>query len=164
MGKVDKREELYVDWVTETNTETKEIPDAFGGHTTETITTTVIPKMMWILKGNIKREKTIPHNELTPEEIPTPKIFFKSKARVLIDSLIRALSDFRASEHVKVTINDECLSLDAVGDEYSDHVGFNKGDDSVIDIRSEEESVSTFTLSVFLPFLKEAAKISAFLS
>lgn len=155
MGKVSKDEELFVDWITETNTVETEVD---GVKTSKSVTT--IPKMIWTLRSNLKREKRIPHSEIEPEEMPMPKIFFKSKARILLRDLVRVLSDFKASEHVKISIVNDSVHLDSVGDAYADHVQFDKGCDQLIDIRIEEESVSNFTLSYLVNILKEAVKIS----
>ena len=90
----------------------------------------------------------MPIMEPLDEEVPQPKIFFKSKARLLTTSLRNAIRDANlVSEHVKVTVEGEMLKVSALGDMGSAVSEWEKGSDDLLELKAEEDSSATFTLS-----------------
>jgi DNA polymerase III sliding clamp (beta) subunit (PCNA family) len=90
----------------------------------------------------------MPILEPIDEEVPQPKIFFKAKARILTNSLRMAIKDADlVSEHVKVSVEGEALKVSAVGDMGSAFSEWEKGSDDLLELKSEEDSSATFTLS-----------------
>jgi len=90
----------------------------------------------------------MPILEPIDEEVPQPKIFFKAKARIITDSLRNSIRDANlVSEHVKVAVEGEILKISATGDMGSAHSEWEKGSDDLIELKSEEDSSATFTLS-----------------
>jgi len=63
------------------------------------------------------RRFTMPILEPLDEEVPQPKILFKSSARILTQSLRRSIRDADlVNEHVKMEMADDMLKMSAVGD------------------------------------------------
>ncbi|GAH60879.1 unnamed protein product, partial [marine sediment metagenome] len=82
------------------------------------------------------------------EEVPQPKILFKSSARILTHSLRQAFRDAGlVSEHVKIELADDMLKMSAVGDIGSAFSEWERGADELLELKAEEESGSNFTLS-----------------
>ena len=94
------------------------------------------------------RRFTMPILEPLDEEVPTPKIFFKSSARILTQSLRRAIRDADlVSEHVKIEAVGDVLKMSAVGDIGSAFSEWQRGADELLELKAEEDSGATFTLS-----------------
>lgn len=112
-------------------------------------------------RGRHTRRFSMPILEPMEEEVPSPKIFFKSSARLLTQSLRRAVRDAAlVSEHVKVEIAaDECR-VSAAGDMGSASSVWERGADDLLELRAEEASGATFTLS-YLQDIISAASVSS---
>lgn len=112
-------------------------------------------------RGGHTRRFVMPILEPLEEEVPSPKIFFKASARILTQSLRRAIRDAAlVSEHVKLEISNDGLKISAMGDMGSALSEWEKGADELIDLRSEEDSTATFTLS-YLQDIINAASVSS---
>ena len=112
-------------------------------------------------RGGHTRRFVMPILEPLEEEVPSPKIFFKASARILTQSLRRAIRDaVLVSEHVKLEIAGEELKISAMGDMGSAFSVWEKGADELLDLRSEEDSSATFTLS-YLRDIVNAAAVSS---
>lgn len=99
-------------------------------------------------RGGHSRRFEMPILETVDDEVPQPKIFFKAKARIITNSLRNAIRDANlVSEHVKVAVEGEMLKISATGDMGSAHSEWEKGSDDLIDLKAEEDSSATFTLS-----------------
>jgi len=99
-------------------------------------------------RGGRGRRFEMPVLEPLDEEVPQPKIFFKAKARLLTDSLRNAIRDAGlVSEHVKIAVEGEALRISATGDMGSAVSEWVKGSDDLIELKVEEDSSATFTLS-----------------
>ncbi|GAG51245.1 unnamed protein product, partial [marine sediment metagenome] len=82
------------------------------------------------------------------EEVPQPKILFKSSARILTQSLRRTIRDAGlVSEHVKIEATGDMLKINAVGDMGSIFSEWERGADELLELKVEEDSDATFTLS-----------------
>jgi len=85
------------------------------------------------------------------EEVPQPKIFFMSSARILTGSLRQAFRDAGlVSEHVKIEVTGDMLKMGAVGDVGSAFSEWERGADELLELRAEEESGANFTLSYLM--------------
>jgi proliferating cell nuclear antigen len=82
------------------------------------------------------------------EEVPQPKIFFKGKVRITSDALRMAIRDANlVSEHVKVEMEDGLLKINAEGDMGSSFSEWLADSDDVLELKVDEDSNATFTLS-----------------
>jgi len=112
-------------------------------------------------RGGHTRRFVMPVLEPLEEEVPSPKIFFKASARILTQSLRRTIRDAAlVSEHVKLEVAGEELRVSAVGDRGSAFSIWERGSDDLLDLRSEEDSSATFTLS-YLQDIVNAAVVSS---
>jgi proliferating cell nuclear antigen len=99
-------------------------------------------------KGGRSRRFALPVLEPLDDEVPEPKIFFKSEGRILTQSVERALKDADlVSEFVKIMLTKEMLLFNATGDMGSARNEWQKGSDELLQLKSEEDSSATFTLS-----------------
>jgi proliferating cell nuclear antigen len=99
-------------------------------------------------RGGHSRRFEMPILEPMDEEVPQPKIFFKAKARLITNALRRAIKDADlVSEHVRVEITDNILKINADGDMGSAYSEWEKESDDLLDLKIEDNSSATFTLS-----------------
>ena len=103
----------------------------------------------------------MPILEPLDEEVPQPKILFRSSARILTQSLRQAIRDADlVSEHVKIEVADDMLKMSAVGDIGSVYSDWERGADELLELKAEEDSGATFTLS-YLKDIVDAAIVSS---
>ncbi len=103
------------------------------------------------------RRFTMPILEPLDEEVPQPKILFKSSARILTQGLRRAIRDADlVSEHVKIEVVDDMLKMNAVGDIGSVYSDWERGDDELLELKAEEDSGATFTLGYLRDIINSA--------
>ena len=107
------------------------------------------------------RRFTMPILEPLDEEVPQPKILFRSSARILTQSLRRAIRDADlVSEHVKIEVADDMLRMNAVGDIGNVYSDWERDADELLELKAEENSGATFTLS-YLKDIVDAAIVSS---
>ena len=99
-------------------------------------------------KTGYSRRFTLPTLEPLDDEVPEPKIFFKAEARILTQSIERAIKDADlVSEHIKFSITKDAMSLEGRGDMGSADNKFDKDSDELLELKVEEEATATYTLS-----------------
>ena len=99
-------------------------------------------------RGGHSRRFEMPILEPLDEEVPQPKIFFKGKVRITSDALRMAIRDANlVSEHVKVEMEERLLKVNAEGDMGSSFSELQKDSDDVLELKVDEDSNATFTLS-----------------
>lgn len=99
-------------------------------------------------RGGHTRRFAMPILEPLDEEVPQPKIFFKSSARIITQSLRKAIRDASlVSEHVKLEVATDKLKISATGDMGSALSEWEKESDELLGLNVEEDSNATFTLS-----------------
>ena len=107
------------------------------------------------------RRFTIPVLEPSDEEVPKPKVLFRSSARILTRSLREAIRDADlVGGHVKIEVAGDVLKMSAVGDMGSAFSEWERGADELLDLKAEEDSGATFTLS-YLKDIVDAAVVSS---
>ena len=104
--------------------------------------------MILAKKIGFTRRFTLSTLEPLEEEVPKPKIFFKSSGRIITQIVDRAIKDADlVSEHVKFILDENVMKIMATGDLGSASNEFEKGSDELLELKSEEEAAATFTLS-----------------
>ncbi len=99
-------------------------------------------------RGGHTRRFAMPILEPLDDEVPQPKIFFKASARILTQSLRRAIRDSTlVSEHVKVEVAGDIFKVSATGDMGSAQSEWEKDSDELLELKVEEDASATFTLS-----------------
>ena len=98
--------------------------------------------------GGRNRRFILPVLEPYEEEVPKPKILFKSSARILTAAVQRAIKDADlVSEYMKIEFKEDVLRFEGKGDIGSAENEYTKDSEEVLEIKSEEESSANFTLS-----------------
>jgi proliferating cell nuclear antigen len=113
------------------------------------------------IKGKYDRTFNMPTLEATEEEVPTPKITFNIKAKVTTDGLHQAIEDvLLVSDHVKIEVDPEKLTMKAAGDLMGATIELKKGNDALLEIEAKEPSKATYSLSYLSEIIKTAAASS----
>ena len=99
-------------------------------------------------RGGHNRRFEMPILEPLDEEVPQPKIFFKGKVRITSDAVRMAIRDANlVSEHVKMEMVEGLLKVNAEGDMGSSFSEWEANSDDVLELKVDEDSSATFTLS-----------------
>jgi len=113
------------------------------------------------IKGKYERTFNMPTLEATDEEVPTPKITFNVRAKVTTEGLHQAIEDvLLVSDHVKIEVDSEKLTMRAAGDLMGATIELKKGSDALLDLEAKEPSKATFSLSYLSEIIKTAAAAS----
>ena len=103
----------------------------------------------------------MPILEPLDDEVPQPKIFFKASARILTQSLRRAIRDSTlVSEHVKMEVASEVFKVSATGDMGSAQSEWEKDSDELLELEMKEDASATFTLSYLQDIINAVAASS----
>jgi len=113
------------------------------------------------IKGKYERTFNMPTLEAAEEEVPTPKITFSVRAKVTTEGLHQAIEDvLLVSDHVKIEVDSEKLTMRAAGDLMGATIELKKGSDALLDLEAKEPSKATFSLSYLSEIIKTAASAS----
>lgn len=113
------------------------------------------------IKGKYDRTFNMPTLEAAEEEVPTPKITFNVRAKVTTEGLHQAIEDvLLVSDHVKIEVDPEKLTMRAAGDLMGATIELKKGSDALLDLEAKEPSKATFSLSYLSEIIKTAAGAS----
>lgn len=113
------------------------------------------------LVSDIRRNKSIPVLESLEEEIPSPKIFFKSKTRMILSTFKRILEDFKENaDHFKLETTWNQIKFSTDSDYSHESTPIDKDNDNILDHRVEEESMAHYEIEHLLDFVKAACKVS----
>jgi len=113
------------------------------------------------IKGKYERTFNMPTLEAAEEEVPTPKITFNVRAKVTTEGLHQAIEDvLLVSDHVKIEVDSEKLTMRAAGDLMGATIELKKGSDALLDLEAKEPSKATFSLSYLSEIIKTAATAS----
>ncbi len=114
-----------------------------------------------VIKGKYERTFNMPTLEATEEEVPTPKINFNIHAKVTTEGLHQAIEDvLLVSDHVKIEVDPEKLTMRAAGDLMGATIELKKGSDALLELEAKEPSKATFSLSYLSEIIKTAAGAS----
>jgi len=113
------------------------------------------------IRGKYERTFNMPTLEAAEEEVPTPKITFNIRAKVTTEGLHQAIEDvLLVSDHVKIEVDSEKLTMRAAGDLMGATIELKKGSDALLDLEAKEPSKATFSLSYLSEIIKTAAGAS----
>ena len=112
-------------------------------------------------RGGHTRRFVMPVLEPLDDEVPQPKIFFKASSRILTQSVRRAIRDASlVSEHVKMEATGDGFKISAMGDMGSAMSEWEEDSDELLELKTEEESNATFTLSYLQDIVNAVAASS----
>jgi DNA polymerase III sliding clamp (beta) subunit (PCNA family) len=107
------------------------------------------------------RRFEMPILEPLNEEVPQPRIFFKARARITTNAFRTAIRDADlVSEHVKLEFENSIFKINAEGDMGSSFSEWEKGSDDLLELKVDEDSIATFTLS-YLQDIANAAGVNS---
>jgi len=113
------------------------------------------------IRGNYTRTFNMPTLEAMEEEVPTPKVTFKIRAKTTTQGLHQAIEDASlVSDHVRIEADKEKLTLNATGDLMGATIELKKGSGALLDIQAEEPAKATFSLSYLSEIVKAASATS----
>jgi proliferating cell nuclear antigen len=113
------------------------------------------------ITGRYTRTFNMPTLEPQEEETPTPKITFKTTAKTTTDGLRQAIEDAQlVSDHVRIEVDTEKLTLQATGDLMGATITLQKGSDALLDLQTQEPAKATYSLSYLAEIIKAAAATS----
>ena len=99
-------------------------------------------------KAGFRRDFKLPMMEPYEDEVPEPKINFKASSRITVKALETATKDAGlVSDHIKISLNDARMVMNADGDIGSAASEWTKDSDDLLDLKGEEEATATFTLT-----------------
>ncbi|MCW4051392.1 MAG: proliferating cell nuclear antigen (pcna) [Candidatus Bathyarchaeota archaeon] len=112
-------------------------------------------------RGGHSRRFEMPILEPLDEEVPQPKIFFKAKARLTTAALRMAIRDANlVSEHVRVEVDADLFKINAEGDMGASFSEWEADSDDLLELKVEEVSNATFTLSYLQDIANAAGGVS----
>jgi len=120
------------------------------------------PKLEFVIRGakSLTRAKKMGSLEPIDDEVPQPKIFFKSATRIVTDALKFAIEDLKETSHICLTSTSEGLEFSTIDDMSSNSTKFRKGDDNTIDHRLEEDSKATYSTEYLVIILKVINRVA----
>jgi proliferating cell nuclear antigen len=114
-----------------------------------------------IIRGNYMRTFNMPTLEAMEEEVPTPKVTFKIKAKTTTQGLHQAIEDASlVSDHVRIEADKDKITMNATGDLMGAKIELKKGSDALLDMEAEEPAKATFSLSYLSEIVKAASATS----
>ena len=113
------------------------------------------------IKGKYVRTFNMPTLEAMEEEVPTPKVTFNVRAKIVTEGLREAIEDASlVSDHVRIEADNEKMVMQATGDLMGATIEFKRGSDALLDIEAKEASKATFSLSYLSEIVKAAVATS----
>ena len=116
-------------------------------------------KLILTLVSDINRKKVMPLLNPLDEEVPQPRIYFKSKTRIIAPAFKRIVNDLDG-EHVAISTDYESITFSHEGDRYNETTTLDKDNDNILDHRVEEPTRTTYTKSYLEDILKAVVKVS----
>lgn len=113
------------------------------------------------ISGRFTRIFTMPTLEASEEEVPTPKITFKVKAKITTEGLCRAIEDAETvSDHVRIEADPEKLVFNASGELMGATIEMKRGGEDLLELDVAEPSKATFSLNYLTEIVKAASATS----
>jgi proliferating cell nuclear antigen len=113
------------------------------------------------LKGKISKNFIMPTLEPTEEEVPTPKISFNAKVRLMSETLKEIVEDSEAvSDNIRLEATQDRLLVKASSELSSLNMELTKDDGALIEIDVKENSTATFNLTYLGEMVKAGSATS----
>ncbi|MFH0848319.1 MAG: proliferating cell nuclear antigen (pcna) [archaeon] len=117
------------------------------------------------LKGQLPRKFTMPTLEPSEEEVPTPKIEFKTKAKMVSGDLTDIVEDCQQiSDNVRLESTQDKLIVSSSGDLSSYTAELTKNTEKLLEFEVQEPSKATFSLNYLAEIVKAASSTSEIVS
>jgi len=117
----------------------------------------VIGRITFILKDSGTRERSFPTLEAEQEDVPSPKITFNVKCKIISKQIANDIKDLeKMGDHMKIIGTSDTLQLQTDGEYGVGKNTYQRGDENLLDIEVKEESKSTFSFSYLKNFIQPA--------
>ena len=121
-------------------------------------------KISFVIKDNRIRERSFSTLEASEEDVPTPKIAFHAKYKIIAKQIAEDIKELNGlSDHMIIIGTSESLQLKAEGDCGKGETTYTRGDENLLDIQVNEESKATFSFSYLKDFIQPALSEMAIL-
>jgi proliferating cell nuclear antigen len=118
-------------------------------------------KIEMTLKGKLLRKFTMPTLEPAEEEVPTPKLTFNTRIKMLASGLRDMIEDSQAiSDNVRLESTAEKFIVNASGELSSAVIELEKGSEALLDLEVKEPSKATFNLNYLTEIIKAGSTAS----
>jgi len=118
-------------------------------------------KIEMTLKGKLLRKFTMPTLEPAEEEVPTPKLTFNTRIKMLASGLRDMIEDSQAiSDTVRLESTAEKFIVNASGELSSAVIELEKGSEALLDLEVKEPSKATFNLNYLTEIIKAGSTAS----
>jgi len=117
----------------------------------------VTRRITFVIKDNRTRERSFPTLEADHEDIPTPKITFNAKVKVVSKQVAEDIDELnRLSDHLAIIGDADSLQMKVEGDCSKGETTYKRGDDTLLDIEVKEESRAVFSFIYLKDFIQPA--------
>lgn len=118
-------------------------------------------KIEMTLKGKMTRKFTMPTLEPAEEEVPTPKLAFNTRVKMIAASLKDMIEDSQAiSDNVRLESSSDKFVVNASGELSSATIELEKGSEPLLDLEVKEPSKATFNLNYLAEIIKAGSAAS----
>ena len=159
LKKLDKLDE-QMSFIYEYDVQIKEIASTQEKEEIETTKIKVNERVKLVLKSDINREKTLLTLEPLEEEIPKPKIYFKSKTRMLLSTFKRIIDDFKDSNHLTIKTDWDSITFSINNDVANEVTSIDKSNCNILNHQVEEKSKAIYQIEHFPKMVTAISKVS----
>jgi proliferating cell nuclear antigen len=118
-------------------------------------------KIEMTLKGKMMRRFTMPTLEPAEEEVPTPKLTFNTRVKMIAGSFRDMIEDSQAiSDNVKFESSVQKFVVNASGELSTATIELEKGSEALLDLEVKEPSKATFNLNYLAEIIKAGSTAS----
>jgi len=118
-------------------------------------------KIEMTLKGKMMRKFTMPTLEPVEEEVPTPKLTFNARVKMIASSLRDMIEDSQAiSDNVRLDSTADKFVVNSSGELSTATIELEKGSEALIELEVKEPSKATFNLNYLAEILKAGVTAS----
>jgi proliferating cell nuclear antigen len=113
------------------------------------------------LRGKILKKFTMPTLESVEEEVPTPKLSFNAKIKLMSETLKEIVEDSETvSDNINFKAKEDKLFVKASSELSNVGMELSKGDGALLEIDIKEDSDATFNLNYFGEMVKAGSATS----
>jgi len=118
-------------------------------------------KIEMTLKGKMTRKFIMPTLEPAEEEVPTPKLAFNARVKMIASSFRDMIEDSQAiSDNVRLESTAEKFVVNSSGELSSASIELEKGREALLDLDVKEPSKATFNLNYLAEIIRAGATTS----
>ncbi len=121
-------------------------------------------RLLFVYTDDLRREKRIPLLEPPDEEVPEPRIFYKSEVRLVTESIRSVLKDFNGYEHFSIKLSEDQVKFGANDDESAEDIPLKRSSDHILELKYNDNAgthqIANFSVGYLAPFFNQVCKIA----